>query len=53
MTIYFNTAIIDIFNAEAGDYWYIYFKESNIPIVGIMSKDKWDDLFDLAEDAIV
>ena len=53
MTIYFNTAIIDLFNAEAEDYWYIYFKESDTPVVGIMSKDKWNDLFDLAEDAIV
>lgn len=54
MTIYFNTELINFFNAEAGDYWYIYFiKGSDTPIVGIMSKDKWENLFDLVTDTLM
>ena len=47
MTIYFNAELIELFNAEAGDTWYIYFKkDSQQPIIGIMSKAKWSNLFD-------
>lgn len=54
MTIYFNTELINLFNAEAGDYWYIYFvEESTTPVVGIMSKDKWENLFDMVADELL
>ncbi|WP_026508089.1 DUF3883 domain-containing protein [Butyrivibrio sp. MC2013] len=46
MTIYFNQEIIKSFNAAAGDIWYIYFKDgSSAPVLGVLSKDKWDNLF--------
>ncbi len=51
MTIYFNTELIGLFNAEAGDTWYIYFRKNSVkPVIGIMSKDKWENLFDESED---
>ncbi len=47
MTIYFNVEVMKLFNAEPGDYWYIYFVSgSNQPVLGIFSKDKWENLFD-------
>ncbi len=54
MTIYFNAGLIGLFNAEAGDTWYIYFrKNSDKPVIGIMSKDKWENLFDESEDNVL
>ena len=51
MTIYFNQEIIKSFNAAAGDFWYIYFKNgSNTPVLGVLSKDKWENLFGEVDD---
>lgn len=44
MTIYFNR--VQMSSYQDGDYWYIYFKEnSNMPVIGILSETKWNDLF--------
>ncbi len=47
MTIYFRQEIINLFNAEANDIWYVYFLNGiKEPIIGIMSSEKWHNLFD-------
>ncbi len=47
MTIYFNQETIQTFNAKGGDIWYIYFKADSLtPVLGVISKDKWNDMFD-------
>lgn len=52
MTIYFNSQLTSkIFNAEAGDVWYIYFEEnSSRPVLGVLSREKWCNLFEIADD---
>lgn len=52
MTIYFNQELIQLFHAKPGDIWYVYFKKmTDTPIIGVMSKGIWDNLFDEAEDS--
>jgi hypothetical protein len=44
MTIYFNREQMSPFHE--GDYWYVYFRESdNVPVIGILSDTKWNNLF--------
>lgn len=44
MTIYFNR--VQMSSYQDGDYWYVYFTEnSNVPVIGILSETKWNDLF--------
>ena len=51
MTIYYNQNIIKSFHAAAGDFWYVYFsKGSDEPVLGIISKAKWEGLFDDADE---
>ena len=45
MTIYFNREQMSPFHE--GDYWYVYFKENDdVPVIGILSGMKWDNLFE-------
>lgn len=47
MSIYFTGSLMEEFKAEAGDIWYIYFvKESNQPVLGLVSAEKWKNLFE-------
>lgn len=47
MSIYFTNELIRIMNVNAGDIWYIYFEsENNTPILGVMSREKWNNLFE-------
>lgn len=49
MTIYFNRDQMSSY--QEGDYWYVYFKENNnIPVIGILSGTKWNDLFSVEVD---
>lgn len=51
MSIYFNQKMIEEFHVQAGDSWYIYFERESIsPIIGIMSKEKWENIFSDEED---
>ncbi len=51
MTIYFRQELISLFNAEANDIWYVYFMDGvKEPIIGIMSSEKWHNLFDEVSD---
>ena len=46
MTIYFSHELTNSFNAEANDIWYVYFIDEIIePVIGVMSAEKWDNLF--------
>ena len=47
MSIYFTGLLMEEFKAEAGDIWYIYFiKDSNQPVLGLISAEKWRNLFE-------
>lgn len=47
MSIYFTGSLMEEFKAEAGDIWYIYFiKDSNQPVLGLISAEKWRNLFE-------
>lgn len=47
MTIYFSNEFLNMSHVGAGDIWYIYFVEdSSMPIVGVMTTEKWEKLFD-------
>ncbi len=49
MTIYFNR--VQMSSYQEGDCWYVYFTEnSNMPVIGILSETKWNDLFSIAVD---
>lgn len=52
MTIYFNREQMSPF--QEGDYWYIYFKKgTNNPFIGIISEQKWVDLFESLSDELL
>ena len=47
MSIYFTGSLLEDFKANAGDIWYIYFlKGSNQPVLGLISGEKWNNLFE-------
>ena len=49
MSIYFNR--VQMSSYQEGDCWYVYFTEnSNMPVIGILSETKWDDLFSIDVD---
>lgn len=51
MSIYFTNELIRILNVNAGDIWYIYFESKvNTPILGVMSREKWNNLFEDVDD---
>jgi hypothetical protein len=51
MSIYFTNELIRIMNVNAGDIWYIYFESTNnSPVLGVMSREKWNNLFEDVED---
>lgn len=53
MTIYFSSELLNMSEVGAGDIWYIYFVEdSNIPVVGVMSIKRWEELFDDNSDEV-
>lgn len=46
MTIYFTRDNLNRVKVKEGDYWYIYFtKDSYKPVIGVITKVVWEDLF--------
>lgn len=47
MSIYFSGSLMEEFKANAGDIWYIYFEKDSVqPVLGLMSSEKWKNLFE-------
>lgn len=53
MTIYFTREELTRVKVEEEDYWYIYFAAgSDIPVIGILKKYVWEDLFAIESESV-